>query len=206
MTITVRASDFMDLPPLIENVIEVDLPASAQRHYREQARDVHQLAGGEEVEAFNAAALTMKCLQCANGALYLEDGSTWKELHDEKLEALRSVVEEAAGAPVLVAYNFRSDLERILRTFNQARELRSTEAVMRSAEGKSPSASDTLRAWGMGDGLQNHCSIGVFFGSDWNLENRLQIIERIGPTRQVKPARRPAARGTASLHAARWMN
>ena len=192
VTITVRASDFMDLPPLIENVIEVDLPASARRHYRELEREMFtQLAGGEEVEAFNAAALTMKCLQCANGALYLEDGSTWKELHDEKLEALRSVVEEAAGAPVLVAYNFRSDLERILRTFNQARELRSTEAIDAFSRGEIAIGVGHPKSMGHGvDGLQNHCSIGVFFGSDWNLENRLQIIERIGPTRQVQAGKK----------------
>ena len=67
-TITVRASDFLDLPPLIENVIEVDLPPTAARHYRELQKEMFTvLAGGHEVEAFNAAAKTMKCLQAANG-------------------------------------------------------------------------------------------------------------------------------------------
>lgn len=188
VTITVQAADFLDLPPLIENVIEVDLPPSAQRHYRELEREMFtQLAGGEEVEAFNAAALTMKCLQCANGALYLEDGSTWKELHDEKLEALRSVVEEAAGAPVLVAYHFKSDLARLHRAFPNGRALDADPATIAAWNaGKIPMLFAHPASAGHGLNLQDGGNIIVFFGLWWNLEEHEQIIERIGPTRQAQ--------------------
>lgn len=188
LTITVRASDFLDLPPLVENVIEVELPPSARRHYRELEREMFTvLAGGTEVEAFNAAAKTMKCLQAANGALYVDDQGTWKELHDAKIDALASVVEEAAGNPVLVAYHFKSDLARLQRAFPQARTL---DADPRTIEawnlGRIPLLLAHPASAGHGLNLQDGGNIIVFFSLNWNLEEHEQIIERIGPTRQAQ--------------------
>lgn len=187
-TITVRAQDFMDLPPLIENVIEVDLPPTAARHYRELQKEMFTvLAGGHEVEAFNAAAKTMKCLQAANGALYLEDGSTWKELHDAKIEALKSVVEEAAGAPVLVAYHFKSDLARLARAFPQGRALGTDpRTVVDWNAGRIPLLFAHPASAGHGLNLQDGGNIIAFFGLWWDLEQHEQIIERIGPARQAQ--------------------
>lgn len=187
-TITVRASDFLDLPPLIENVIEVDLPATARRHYRELEREMFTvLAGGTEVEVFNAAAKTMKCLQAANGAVYTDDNGTWKELHDAKIQALDSIIEEAAGAPVLVAYHFKSDLARLQRAFPQGRVL---DADPRTQEawnaGRLPVLFAHPASAGHGLNLQDGGNIIVFFGLNWNLEEHEQIIERIGPTRQAQ--------------------
>ena len=65
----------------------------------------------------------MKCRQIASGAAYVDDKGNWVEVHDAKLDALDSVIEEANGMPVLVAYNFKSDLARILKRFPQARHL-----------------------------------------------------------------------------------
>lgn len=187
-TITVRASDFLDLPPLIENVIEVGLPASAARHYRELEREMFTvLAGGDEVEAFNAAAKTMKCLQAANGALYLDDGVTYKEIHDAKIEALRSVVEEAAGAPVLVAYHFKSDLARLARAFPQGRALGTDPRTIGDWNaGRLPLLFAHPASAGHGLNLQDGGNIIVFFGLWWDLEQHEQFIERIGPTRQAQ--------------------
>lgn len=188
-TITVRASDFLDLPPLIENVIEVDLPPTARRHYREIEREMFTvLAGGEEVEAFNAAAKTMKCLQAANGALYVgEGGSAFQEIHDAKLQALQSVVEEAAGAPVLVAYHFKSDLARLQRVFPQCRHLDADPDTIRCwNSGKIPLLFAHPASAGHGLNLQDGGNIIVFFGLWWDLEQHEQIIERIGPTRQAQ--------------------
>lgn len=188
-TITVRASDFMDLPPLIENTIAVDLPPIARRHYRDLEREMFTiLASGDEVEAVSAAAKTIKCLQAANGALYVGEGSTdWKELHDAKIEALKSVVEEAAGAPVLVAYHFKSDLARMQRALPQGRALdadpRTLEAWNR---GDIPVLFAHPASAGHGLSLQDGGNIIVFFGLWWNLEEHEQIIERIGPTRQAQ--------------------
>jgi len=188
LTITVRASDFLDLPALVENVIEVDLPPTARRHYRELEREMFtRLAEGDEVEAFNAAGKTMKCLQAANGALYLEDGSTWKEIHDAKIEALQSVVEEAAGAPVLVAYHFKSDLDRLRRAFPGGRVLDADPKTISDWNaGRVPLLFAHPASAGHGLNLQDGGNILVFFGLWWDLEQHEQIIERIGPTRQAQ--------------------
>lgn len=187
-TITIRAQDFLDLPPLVENVIEVELPAKARRHYRELEREMFTtLAGGHEVEAFNAAALTMKCLQAANGALYATDDGAYEELHDEKLRALESVVEEASGAPVLVAYHFKSDLARLLQRFPAGRALdKSPRTVDDWNAGKIPLLFAHPASAGHGLNLQYGGNILVFFGLWWALEEHEQIIERIGPTRQAQ--------------------
>lgn len=187
-TITVRASDYLDLPPLVENVIEVELPAGARRHYRELEKEMFTvLAGGHEVEAFNAAALTMKCLQAANGAMYVGDDGKFEELHDGKIEALKSVVEEAAGAPVLVAYHFKSDLARLQRAFPQGRALDADpETVRRWNAGAVPVLFAHPASAGHGLNLQDGGNTIVFFGLWWNLEEHEQIIERIGPTRQAQ--------------------
>lgn len=187
-TLTVRAADFLDLPPLIENTIEVELPATARRHYRELEREMFTvLAGGAEIEAFNAAGRTMKCLQAANGALYTDEQGTWKELHDAKIDALASVVEEAAGAPVLVAYHFKSDLARLQRAFPQGRAL---DADPRTIEawnlGRLPLLFVHPQSAGHGLNLQQGGNILVFFGLWWDLETHEQVIERIGPTRQAQ--------------------
>lgn len=187
-TITVRAQDFLDLPPLIENVIEVDLPPTAARHYRELQKEMFTvLAGGHEVEAFNAAAKTMKCLQAANGALYTDDQGTWSELHDAKIEALKSVVEEAAGAPVLVAYHFKSDLARLQRAFPAGRTLDADpKTIGQWNRGELQLLFAHPASAGHGLNLQDGGNIIVFFGLWWNLEEHEQIIERIGPTRQAQ--------------------
>ncbi len=187
-TITIRAQDYLDLPPLVENTIEVELPPSARRHYRELEREMFTtLAGGHEVEAFNAAALTMKCLQAANGALYIDDQGTWKELHDAKIEALKSVVEEAAGTPVLVAYHFKSDLARLQRAFPHGRALDADpRTVANWNAGRVPVLFAHPASAGHGLNLQDGGNILVFFGLWWNLEEHEQVIERIGPTRQAQ--------------------
>ena len=192
ITITVKAEDFLDLPPLIENTIEVDLPPSARRHYREMEREMFtMLASGEEVEAFNAAALTMKCLQAASGAMYLDPErygeGKWIEIHDAKLDALESVVEEAAGAPVLVAYHFKSDLARLQRAFPKGRTLdQDPQTIVDWNAGHIPLLFAHPASAGHGLNLQDGGNIIVFFTSNWALENDQQIIERIGPTRQAQ--------------------
>lgn len=188
LTITVRAKDFLDLPPLVENVIEVELPDRARRHYRELEREMYTvLKTGSEVEAFNAAAKTMKCLQAANGAVYTDNEGTWEEVHNAKLEALQSVIEEANGAPVLVAYHFKSDLARLCAAFPQGRVLDAEpRTITRWNQGQIPLLFAHPASAGHGLNLQDGGNILVFFGLNWNLEEHEQIIERIGPTRQAQ--------------------
>jgi SNF2 family DNA or RNA helicase len=174
----------------------VDLPASVRRHYRELEKELFtRFEGGGEVEAFNAASLTMKCLQAANGAIYLDPDryppvngeQVTIEIHDAKLQALESVVEEAAGMPVLVAYHFKSDLARIQRAFPQARALDADPGTIRDWNaGRIPMLLAHPASAGHGLNLQDGGNILVFFGLWWDLEQHEQIIERIGPTRQAQ--------------------
>lgn len=188
--LTLKAEDYLDLPPLIKNVIRVELPGRARRLYKDMEREMFLELNGHEVEAFNAAAKTMKCLQLANGAIYTDDAGNWQGVHDAKLEALESVINEAAGAPVLVAYHFKSDLARLRRAFPKGRPLDSDpRTITEWNAGRVPILFAHPASAGHGLNLQDGGNILAFFSVNWNLEEHLQIIERIGPTRQAQSGR-----------------
>lgn len=186
--LTIEAKDWFDLREPIVNTIRVELPAKARKAYEDMEKQMFaELESGHELEAFNAAARTIKCLQLASGAAYVDDKGAWKEVHDQKLQALDEIVEEASGAPVLVAYHFKSDLERLKRAFPKGRELDKNPQTIRDwNKGKIPILFAHPASAGHGLNLQDGGNILVFFSHWWNLEERLQIVERIGPTRQLQ--------------------
>jgi SNF2 family DNA or RNA helicase len=150
-------------------------------------RDMFMLLGDSEVEAFNAASRTIKCLQLANGAAYTDEAGAFVEVHDMKLRALESITAEASGAPVLVAYHFKSDLARLKRAFPYGRVLDSDPATIRDWNaGRIPLMFAHPASAGHGLNLQDGGNILVFFGLWWGLEEHAQIIERIGPVRQLQ--------------------
>lgn len=189
---TIDAKDWFDLKAPIVNNIYVDLPVKARNAYREMERQMFTEIADNPIEAFNAAARTQKCLQLANGAAYIgspdDPGERkWVETHDTKLAALESIVEEANGMPVLCSYEFKSDRARILRTFPKAVDLSTDEGMKTFMKGKSPLGLAHPASLGHGvDGLQDVSNIIAFFGHNWNLELYQQIIERIGPVRQLQ--------------------
>jgi len=186
-TLTVRAEDHFDLREPIVNTLLVDLPVSARKLYREMERDMFMQLEGHAVEAFNAASRTIKCLQLANGAAYVDDKQTWKRVHDEKIEALKEVIEEASGAPVLVAYHFKSDLARILKALPFCRVLdASPRTLVDWNAGRIKCLLAHPASAGHGLNLQDGGNILVYFGHWWNLEERQQMLERIGPVRQMQ--------------------
>jgi SNF2 family DNA or RNA helicase len=129
----------------------------------------------------------MKCLQIANGAIYTDESGAWEEIHRAKIEALDSVIEEANGMPVLVAYHFKSDLARLLKAFPRGRALDADPKTIRDWNaGKIPVLFAHPASAGHGISLQDGGNIIAFFSLNWNLEERLQIIERIGPARQAQ--------------------
>lgn len=122
----------------------------------------------------------------ASGVMYYDEKRQFKA-HDAKLQALESIIEEANGMPVLVAYQFKSDLARLLKAFKKGRALDQGPQTIRDWNaGKIPVLFAHPASAGHGLNLQDGGNILAFFGMDWNLENRLQIIERIGPTRQLQ--------------------
>lgn len=185
--LTLDPKDWFDLKDPIVNVIEVELPSSARAKYQEMERELFTMIEGNEVEAFNAAAKSQKCLQMANGAVYLEDGKTWAEVHTEKLDALEELATETGDDPILVAYQFKSDLARLLKRFPDGLNLSEPKGMAQAMAGKGKLWFGHPASMGHGvDGLQYHCNTLAFFAQDWNLEYRDQMIERIGPMRQFQ--------------------
>ena len=181
------ARDHFDLREPIVNVVKIHLPGSVRKSYDELQEAFFTELEGEEIEAVSAAAKSIKCLQVANGAFYIEGGGAWVEAHTEKIEALRSIVEEAAGAPILVAYHFKSALARLQKAFPHGRHLDKDPQTLKDWNaGKIPLLFAHPASAGHGLSLQDGGNILVFFGLWWDLEQHLQIIERIGPTRQAQ--------------------
>ena len=179
-------TDYFDLHEPIVSTVFVDLSTEARKVYDDMEKELFVEIEGQEVEAFSAAARTVKCLQIANGALYTDDGA-WAEIHQAKLDALDEIVEESGGMPVLVAYQFKSDLARLEKRFPKGRVLDKDPATIDAwNRGEIPILFAHPASAGHGLNLQDGGNILAFFGLDWNLENRLQIIERIGPTRQAQ--------------------
>lgn len=187
ITLSIDARDWFDIKEPIVVPVPVALPASAARIYTQMEKEMFFELGGNEVEAMNAAAKTVKCLQIASGAVYLEDGERWEAIHDAKIQALESIIEEAAGAPVLVAYHWRHDLERLRAAFPQGKTLDTDPDTLRKWNaGKIPILFAHPASAGHGLNLQDGGNILVFFSLWWDLEQHQQIIERIGPTRQAQ--------------------
>lgn len=194
--LTVDPADWITVDKVIETDILVELPPAARATYtkmeKEMFLELERSGALHEIEAVNAASRTLKCLQIAAGAIYLGDAMTpgpreWEPLHDAKLEALDSIVEEACGTPILVAYQFKSDLARILKAFPQARffdDSRETEDAWNRGEIQMLVAHPASA--GHGSNLQHGGNILVDYSSGWDLELDDQIIERIGPMRQYQ--------------------
>ena len=183
--LTLDANDYFDIDKPIITDVYVDLPAKARKLYEAMEKEMFFELRGDEVEAMNAAARTIKCLQLANGAVYTDDG--WHDVHDAKLEALESIIEESAGMPVLVAYHFKTDLIRLQKAFKQGCVLdQDPQTIKDWNAGKIPVLFAHPASAGHGLNLQDGGNILVVFGHWWNLEEYQQIVERIGPTRQAQ--------------------
>lgn len=189
--LSLSASDYFDMPGTIANNIMVDLPTKAMSLYRDMEREMFVEIASTGIEAFSAAGKTNKCLQLANGAIYKDDSGAWASVHDAKLEALESIVEEANGKPLIVAYNFVSDLARLRDRFPAGRALVTVKDEDDFKAGRIPILFCHPDSAGHGiDGFQRVTNEIVFFGHNWNLETRHQIIERIGETRQAQAGNR----------------
>ncbi|RZG47013.1 DEAD/DEAH box helicase [Acinetobacter wuhouensis] len=186
--ISIEAKDYFDIKDPIVNTIEIELTGKAKKLYKEMEDEMFiELSESVEVEAFNAASKTMKCLQIASGAIYTDENGSWQAVHDLKIQALESIVEEASGMPVLVSYHFKSDLARLLKAFPQGRHLDKDPQTIRDWNaGKIPVLFAHPASAGHGLNLQDGGNILVFFSHWWDLEQYQQIVERIGPTRQAQ--------------------
>lgn len=185
--LTLDPKDWFDLKDPIVNVIEVDLPKTARAKYREMEREYFTMIESVSIEAPSAGAKYGKCLQMAAGAVYLEDGVQWVELHTEKLDALEELVDQTGDDPLLVAYSFKHERARILARFPGALDLSTAGGLAAAQRGEGKVWLGHPASMGHGvDGLQEHCNTVVFFAQDPNLEYHDQILERVGPMRQYQ--------------------
>lgn len=182
MTISMKSTDYLDMPELISNEYKVYLSDKEMKTYKEFKDQYVMELFDKEITAANAASLTNRLSQLANGAIY-DDDRNITYFHDKKLEALEDLIEAANGNPVLVSYWFKHDLERIKGRLDK---LGITYDVISSV--------DSIRHWNEGTlqvGLINPASCGhgvnlqeggstiIWFGLTWSLELYEQTIARL---------------------------
>lgn len=192
ITVSMAAEDYLNMPKLIYNRIEVDMPKPALDKYKKFEKDaiieLKHLDMNVKVQAQNAATLTGKLLQCANGALYTDESKNFALLHDEKIEALKELVETHAGYPLLIAYNYQSDLIRLKKAFPYATVMNDDPETQRKwNRGEIPMLLTHPASSGHGLNLQKGSNIIIWFGLNWSLELYLQLIGRLyrqGQTQQ----------------------
>lgn len=194
LILTMRAEDWLELPPTIKQEIYVDLPAPARKLYQKLELEMFLEMELGSTEALSAASLSSKCWQLANGFIYLEDeagAKTWQTVHDAKLEALQEVV-DGTGGNVLVAYWFKPDLARLKALYPKApavSDCKNERALAKLQDewnaGKHPIMLVHPQGAGHGLNLQVGGNTIVFFSMLWGREYYAQVIERIGAARQI---------------------
>ncbi|OIJ13540.1 DEAD/DEAH box helicase [Anaerobacillus alkalilacustris] len=177
ITISMKGSDYLKLPKLVMNEVAVRISDKEMETLDRLKRDLITTVNDEEITAANAATLSNKLLQMANGAVYDDHGAV-TPIHDRKLDALEDVIEGANGKPVLIAYWFKHDLIRIQKRF-KVEVLSSTGSIKRWNNGKIPVAAIHPASAGHGLNLQSGGSTLVWFGLTWSLELYQQTNARL---------------------------
>ena len=177
ITISMKSTDYLKMPECVINEITVRLSEKERNSYETMKRDLVLSLDGQEIDAGSAATLSNKLLQMANGAVYSDEGSV-VQLHDRKLDALEDLIEAANGNPVLIAYWYKHDLERIQKRF-QATKLDTAESIKAWNKREIPIAIIHPASAGHGLNLQSGGSILVWFGLTWSLELYQQTNARL---------------------------
>lgn len=177
ITISMKAADHLIMPELVSTEYMVQFSENEKEKYDRLKKDLIFSTEDNEVTAANAASLSNKLSQMANGAVYSDDESVI-EIHDRKLDALEDIIESMNGKPLLVAYWFKHDLERIRKRFD-VREIKSSEDISDWNSGKIPVALIHPASAGHGLNLQSGGSTLVWFGLTWSLELYQQTNARL---------------------------
>ncbi|XCB30424.1 DEAD/DEAH box helicase [Arcanobacterium hippocoleae] len=186
MTLSMRTTDHLQLPPLTLTTTPVTLEAKERKVYERLKSDLVVELDGATIDAGNAAALSGKLLQLASGAIYTAGGD-WVSVHERKLDALEDLVEAANGSPLLVAYWFAHDRERIVSRFSQARELKTSADIEAWNTGKIPLGLIHPASAGHGLNLQAGGHLLVWFSLTWSLELYQQTNARLYRQGQSEP-------------------
>jgi SNF2 family DNA or RNA helicase len=175
--VSMKALDYLDMPECIYNIVEVEMNEIEKDLYRKLEDDMLLPFEDGDIDAINAAALSNKLLQMANGAVYDENKDV-KFIHNRKLEALEDLIEGANGKPVLVFYAYKHDKERIVERF-KAEEINTSEDITRWNNGQIKVAIVHPASAGHGLNLQSGGSTAIWFGLNWSLELYQQANARL---------------------------
>lgn len=182
ITISMKAVDHLDMPELISSEYCVYLDEEERKKYEGLKKDLILSAPEHEVTSANAAALSNKLSQMANGAVYADDGDT-VHIHDRKIEALEDIITSAYGQPVLVAYWYKHDLKRIKAKLEEMgvsyEEISTPDSITRWNEGKLEVGLIHPASAGHGLNLQEGGNHLVWFGLTWSLELYQQTNARL---------------------------
>lgn len=198
------AADYIDMPEHVDNYINFDLPEKALAIYKRMEEELLTKVGSNLIVAANAGAASMKCRQVANGAIYLDlsveellagakvktSKREWAEVHGAKLDALGDLVEELQGSPLLVAYDFHHDLERLQAMFGTAKRpvpyigsgvspKKASEIEARWNEGRIPLLFGHPGSVGHGLNLQAASNHVCWFAGTWDYELYDQFCRRV---------------------------
>lgn len=176
--VSMKAKDYLSLPPVMQNVIKVKLPRPAMARYKQMERDLILSVDDEDIVASTAAALSNKLLQMAGGAVYDADGQV-VELHRAKIDALAELLTLNTNKPIMVFYWFRADLDRLLKAFPQGRKLETVEDIREWNAGKIPLLFVHPASAGHGLNLQYGGNIAVWYSLTWSLELYEQANKRL---------------------------
>lgn len=177
ITISMKSSDYLKMPECIINEVPVYLKEKEWSIYSKFRDEMVASLGEEEIDAANAAVLSAKLLQMANGAVYDENNKA-HSIHDRKLDALEDLIEGANGKPVLIAYWYKHDLERIQKRFI-ARQIKTPKDIEDWNDGNIPVAVIHPASAGHGLNLQSGGSTLIWFGLTWSLELYQQTNARL---------------------------
>jgi hypothetical protein len=185
LVMRMRAQDYLEMPALQNNYINLDLPPAARKHYREMEEQFFtEITDEDFVMSANAAVAGGKCRQILNGALYINPEHDYKVIHDTKLEALEDLLEELSGQPLLVFYEFIHDMERIIEKFKCPKiggqsMKKDAEIIGAFNAGVLPMVIAHPASAGHGLNLQGNCAHVCWFGLTWNLEHYDQALRRV---------------------------
>ncbi len=185
ITISMKGTDYLELPKLTLNEVEVKLADKDIQSLDEMKKDLIATIGEEEITAANAAALSGKLLQMANGAVYGDEKNVI-HIHDKKLDALEDLIEAANGKPILIAYWFNHDYQRIINRFD-VREIKTSDDIKAWNMGQIPIAIIHPASAGHGLNLQAGGSTLIWFSLTWSLELYQQTNARLWRQGQENP-------------------
>lgn len=187
ITVSMRTTDYLDLPTVTYTDHPVTLSAPEQAAYDRLKKDMVIQLGDTTIDAANAAALSGKLQQLASGAIYTDEEHNTTTVHARKLDALEDIIEQANGATVLIAYWFKHEARRILDRFPQARALATSQDFADWNHGKIPVGLIHPASAGHGLNLQAGGHILVWFTTPWSLELYEQTNARLHRQGQTEP-------------------